>query len=155
MNSFAIVDEGRTYKTKFLVASGTVASIGTGVPTIFNASGEAEVASSGEPTTSQRFTGMCSTPSTETASAAGVVFVYEPLPGIVYKGSSHSGNVGTAALINALKGKRVTLNLTSTVWTVYDDTADETTNGVVIVGGDYQSKTLQFIIMDKVTYIGS
>lgn len=156
MKTFSLIDEGRTYKSKFTVASGVVGSIGQGVPTFTGSGGNVAVGTDGQGTTSDRFTGMCVTPSTDTASAAGVVFTFEPLPGIVYKGSPKvAGSFNTSAKIDALKYKRVVFDLTATVWTIDSAASDASTNTIVICGGDYQSDIGYFFVMDKGTYLGA
>lgn len=156
MTTFKLTDEGRTYKTKFLVASGTTASIGQGVPTFTGSAGAVAVGTDGQGTTSDRFTGICATLSTETSSAAGVVYIYEPLPGIVYTGSAKSATAAnTQAKIDALKYKRVVFDLTAVVWTVDSAAGDASTNTIVICGGDLNLNTLDFYVMDKGTYLGA
>lgn len=156
MKTFALIDEGRTYKSRFTVAAGGAATIGAGVPTFTGSGGNIAVGTDGQGTTSDRFTGICVTPSTDTASVAGIVYTFEPLPGIVYKGSPKvAGSTNTQAKIDALKYKRVVFDLTTAVWTIDTAASDATTNTIVIVGGDYNSDQVHFVIMDKGTYLGA
>lgn len=156
MTTFKLTDEGRTYKKKFVVSSGGAATIGQGVPTKMTTIGAIVPMVDGNGTTSERFTGIAVTTSTDTASADGEVYTMEPLPGIVYTGSPKSATAAnTQAKIDALKGKRVVFDLTGTAWTVDSAAADSSSNCVVIVGGTFQDNLLDFIVMDKGAYIGA
>lgn len=143
------------------VASGTVTSIEAGEPTegvdAAAASpwlGTINIMADGEGTTSQRFTGIAKDDSTETASAAGTVNVYLPLPGIVYSAKAKTASTAdTAAEVQALSGKRVVFDLTSDVWTVDAAAADAVANNIVIIGGDYQTQTLDFVYAPKGTFL--
>ncbi len=136
-----------------LVTSGAVGTIATGTPT---KGADAAAASpwtgavvpmvDSDGTTSNRFTGLAKNTSTDTASAAGVVSVWLPLPGIVYASkSTTAANSNTAAKVQALFGKRVKFDLISSVWSVDDGDADAVANCVTIVGGDPFTSTLWFV----------
>lgn len=137
-NRFGIqIDKGlaTTFEIEMAVASGTSASIASGTPTKMS-SAKAAAMVDADGTTSQLFTGIAKDASTETASAAGVVQLWAPIPGIVYRSPAKtSTNANTQALIDALTLKRVIFDLTSSNWTVDTANADGTTNCVVIVGG--------------------
>jgi len=145
-----------------LVASGGVSTIQSGTPT---KGADATAASpwtgavipmvDGDGTTSQRFTGICKTTSNETASVAGSCVLWLPLPGYVYAAKSKSAaSANTAALVQALFGKRVVFDLTSSLWTVDAAANDAAANMLVIVGGDYNTNTLYFIYKNSGTLIG-
>lgn len=156
MTRFKITDEGRTYKKKFVVSSGGAATIDQGIPTKMTTIGAIVPMVDGNGTTSERFTGLATTVSTDTAAADGEVFVYEPLPGIVYTGSPKSATAAnTAAKIDALKGKRVVFDLTTGTWTIDSAAADNSANCVVIVGGTFMDNLLDFVVMDKGSYVGA
>lgn len=137
--------------TDVIVAAGGVSTIQAGTPT---KGADAAAASwtgavvpmvDGDGTTSQRFTGIAKSTSTDTASAAGVVTLWMPLPGYVYACKAKTAStVDTAAEINALFGKRVVFDLTSSLWSIDNAAADAVANCVVIIGGDYQTQTLYF-----------
>lgn len=138
--------------TAIIVASGGVATIQAATPT---KAADAAAASpwtgavvpmvDGDGTTSQRFTGICKTTSTDTASTAGVTTLWLPLPGYIYAAKTKlSTDANTAAKINALFGKRVVFDLTSSLWTVDSAAADAVANNLVILGGDYQTQTIYF-----------
>lgn len=137
---------------KWLVASGAAATINPGTPTKFSSAGAVVPMVDGDGTTSQRFAGIAKTTSTDTAAAAGEVYTFIPLPGIMYAAKSKDLTAtNTQAKIDALKGKRVVFDLTGTVgpglsgtWTVDTAAGDASTNGVVIIGGEYQTSTVYF-----------
>ncbi len=147
MTRFKITDEGRTWKKKFIVSSGAVATIDIGVPTFMTSIGAVVPGTDGLGTTSDRFTGLAATVSTDTAAAAGEVFTYMPLPGIIYSGSAKSATgANTQAKIDALLGKRVVFDLTTGTWTVDAAAADSSSNAVIIVGGDPNVDVLDFVV---------
>lgn len=141
------------FSKKWLVASGAAASIAIGTPTegadaaaASPWTGNVNVMADGEGTTSQRFTGIAKSTSTDTASAAGEVYTWLPLPGLIYSGFAKTASTAdTQAEVDALSGKRVVFDLTSTDWTIDAAAADAVANCVVIVGGDYQTRTLNFM----------
>ncbi len=145
-----------------LVASGGVATIAAGTPT---KGADAAAASpwtgavipmvDGDGAIGQRFTGIAKSDSTDTASAAGVVTLWLPLPGYVYSAKAKSAaSADTAAEVTALFGKRVVLDLTTVFWTVDAAAADALINCVTIIGGDYQTSTLWFTYKNGGTLIG-
>lgn len=147
---------------QLLVASGGVSTIAAGTPT---KGADAAAASpwtgavvpmvDGDGTTSQRFTGIAKSDSTETASVAGYVINWLPLPGYIYACKAKTASTAdTAAEVQALFGKRVVFDLTSTVWYVDAAAADAVANCVTIIGGDYQTQTLWFTYATKGTAIG-
>lgn len=144
-----------------LVAAGGVATIAAGTPT---KGADATAASwtgavipmvDADGTASQRFTGIAKSDSTETASVAGAVTLWLPLPGYVYASKSKSLTAtDTQAEITALFGKRVIFDLTSSLWSVDTAAADAAANMVVIIGGDYQTSTVYFMYKNSGTLIG-
>jgi hypothetical protein len=144
-----------------LVASGGVATIQAGTPT---KGADATAASwtgavipmvDGDGTTSQRFTGIAKNTSTDTATVAGVVTIWLPLPGYVYASKAKTlTTADTAAEVQALFGKRVVFDLTSSLWSIDNAAADAAANMVTIVGGDYQTSTLYFTYKITGTLIG-
>lgn len=154
MTRFKLTDEARTFKKKFIVASGGAATIDQGIPTKTGSAGGIVPMVDGNGTTSERFTGMAATVSTDTASAAGEVFTYEPFAELIYTGSPLSATAAnTAAKIDALKYKRVVFDLTSTTWTVDSAAADNAANCVIITGGSFQDNILDFVVMSKGVYL--
>lgn len=156
MTRFKITDEGRTYKQRAIVSSGAVATIDIGVPTFITTVGAVVPGTDGLGTTSDRFAGLAATVSTDTVAAAGEVFVYAPLPGIIYTGSPKSATAAnTAAKIAALKGKRVVLDLTTGTWTVDSAAADSASNAICLTGeGDANVGVLDFVVMATGSYLG-
>lgn len=154
LNNITIVNE---LEAKFtfnpvIVASGAAATIQAGTPTKgTDATGASWTGAvlpmvDGDGTTSQRFTGLCKSTSTDTATAAGVTTLWVPLPGLVYSGKAKTAsNANTAALVNGLFGKRVVFDLTSSLWTVDSGAADAAANALVIIGGDFNVSTLFFV----------
>lgn len=108
----------------------------------------------GDGTTSQRFTGIAKNESTDTASVAGTVDVIYPFPGIIYTASAKTAsNANTLALVDALKSKRVVFDLTASKWTIDTAAADAVVNCVVIVGGNFQTQTIDFVYANHGTYL--
>lgn len=141
-----------TWPNGRIVASGTAASIATGTPTKESTSGAVAIMVDGDGTTSQKFSGIAKNISTETASVAGRVDVIIPFPGIIYSGFAKSAAAAdTQAEIDALAGKRVVFDLTSTDWTIDTAAANAATNGIVIVGGDYRTSVIYFMVSPQVT----
>lgn len=146
-------EDGPVPTMKWLVASGAAATINPGTPVKFNSAGAVIPMVDGDGTTSQRFAGLAKTTSTDTAAAAGVVYTFLPLPGIIYTGQALLASAAdTQAEIDALLAKRVVFDVTGTVgpgqtgkWTIDTAAGDGATNCVVIVGGDYTTSTIYFM----------
>lgn len=135
------------FTKKRLVASGAVASIQAGTPTKENGSNVGVIAAmvDADGTTSQRFAGLSKNDSTDTAAAAGIVYTWTPLPGLVYAGKAKTASLAnTQALIDALVGKRVVFDLTGGAWTVDTSASDASTNCVICAGGEYQTSLIYF-----------
>lgn len=148
------------FSQSWIVGSGTAASINNGEPTkAVDAAGGAwtgavAIMVDADGTTAQRFTGVAKTVSTETTTAAGEVYTWLPLPGIIYSALAKTASLAnTAALINGLKGKRVIFDLTAAKWTVDTAATDANVNGLVIVGGEYQTSTIFFEIKRGITFL--
>lgn len=147
------------FTATFIVPSGTAISINAGEPTrVASATGATgtgiEIMSDAEPTTAdaKRFSGVAKSDSTDTVAAAGVCTVWLPLPGIVYSAKPKtSGSCNTQAKIDVLALKRVIFDLTSTAWTVDTAATDAAANGIVIIGGEYQTDTVFFMVSTGVT----
>jgi hypothetical protein len=144
-----------------LVASGGVATIQAGTPTKHADAAAASWTGAvvpmvdGDGALGQRFTGLAKSDSTDTASAAGVVTLWLPLPGYVYACKAKtSSTADTAAEVTALFGKRVVFDLTSSLWSIDAAAADALINCVTIIGGDYQTTTLYFTYKDGGTLLG-
>ena len=148
MNRFSIqhpIDEPFAYKR--LVGSGGAATIDRGAPTKEGSSGAVAIMTDGEGTTSERFSGLAKSVSTDTAAASGSVEVYLPTPGLVYVGSPKVADAAnTEAKIQAISGKRIVLDLTSTTWTVDTAASDGIGNAVVIVGGSPNDDLVYFVV---------
>ncbi len=143
-----------------LVASGGVATIAAGTPTksadaATAATGAVVPMVDGDGAIGQNFTGIAKSTSTDTASVAGTVTLWLPLPGYVYACKAKTASdANTAAKIQALFRKRVVFDLTSSLWSVDASAADALINCVTIVGGDYQTSTLWFTYKNGGSMIG-
>jgi len=154
------IEKGPQLEAQAIVASGTAASIGRGVPTKSTESDAtatgvlAVMADADGLVTGERFGGIAKAVSTETAAAAGIVEVFLPLPGMLYRGFAKSATAfDTQAEINALFRKRVLFDLTTGDWTVDTGAADALANCVVIVGGYPQSSEVLFYYSPKGTIL--
>ncbi len=144
-----------------IVASGAVATIASGTPTKHADAAAASWTGAvvpmidGDGAVGQRFTGIAKSTSTDTVAAAGVVTLWLPLPGYVYACKSKDpASADTAAEVNALFGKRVVFDLTSSLWSVDAGAADALINCVTIIGGDFRTSTLYFTYNTNGTLIG-
>lgn len=153
-NAISILNQvNAAFAQKWNVPSGAVGSIAAGSPTkTVDAAaaspylGTTAAMVDGDGSTAQRFTGIAKSDSTDTASAAGEVYLWLPLPGLVYACAAKSATAAdTQAEVDALRGKRVVFDLTSSVWTIDTAAADAVANCVVIIGGDYQTSTIHFV----------
>lgn len=145
---------------KWLVAAGAAATINPGTPTKFSSAGAVVPMVDADGSTSQRFTGIAKSTSTDTAAAAGVVYTFIPLPGIIYAAQAKTASLAnTQALVDALKGQRSVFDVTGTVgpgltgkWTVDTAAGDGANNCLTIIGGIYQTSTILFIYSSRGTF---
>jgi hypothetical protein len=134
------------FSTTPIVALGSAVSIERGEPTKLSTSGAVAIMVDADGTTGTQFTGIAKSDSTDTAAAAGTVTLWMPLPGLVYSAKAKTAaNADTQAEVDALYGKRVIFDLTSTTWSVDTGASDSATNCVVIIGGDYHTSTVYFV----------
>lgn len=140
------------FSQKWNVPSGAIGTIAAGSPT---KTVDAAAASpylgttapmvDGDGTTSQRFTGIAKSDSSDTVAAAGLVELWLPLPGIIYACAAKTTTLAdTQAEIDALRGKRVLFDLTNSIWTIDTAAADAVVNQVVIIGGEPLTSTIYF-----------
>lgn len=147
-----------------IVAAGAVQSINAGEPTISadatagSWTGAVKAPATGDPTTASghRFTGISKSDSSDTVATAGNVSVWIPFPNTIYRCKALvATNANTQALIDGLRYKRVTFNLTSAVWRIDTATADAATKGIVITGGNYLTNDIYFTIATTVSIFGA
>lgn len=145
-------DKAQSYDR--IVGSGAAASIARGTPTKQGSAGAVAIMADGNGTTSERFTGIAKSVSTDTVAAAGRVDLWFPFPGIIYSGKPKvSGAADTQAEIDALVGTRTVFDLTSSDWTVDAAASDSATNGVVIIGGQPEQDVLYFVVSPTCNFI--
>lgn len=138
-----------------IVASGAAATIDRGTPTKQGTSGAVAIMVDGDGTTSQVFTGISKSISTDTVAANGQVYLVLPDPTLVYNGYAKTATAAdTQAEIDALQGKRVVFDLTTGDWTVDTAAADNAANGVVIMGGDFKVQQIFFIVKTATSVYG-
>lgn len=125
--------------TKRYQVAASATLIYAGEPVKLNASEDAVVikCADAEPVTSSpTFVGIAATDSTNTASAAGYVDVFDPLEGQVYLCNAKSAAaIDTQAEYDALVNERCAFDLSSTTYTI-ETTSAGTTDGLVIVASD-------------------
>ncbi len=151
------------WSLEMIVAAGAANSIHAGEPTIKGeatgtSTGIVALAGDGDPltTSTHQFSGLAKSESTDTAAAAGVVTVWFPLAGNVYAAKTKlSTDANTAAKVAALKDKRVVLDKTGSVFTVDSGATDSKNNGVFIVGGDYLTQVIHFLVTNPVTFMAA
>lgn len=147
----------------FQVASGAAASIKAGEPVALGATVGASqfvaLAADADPVTPSSATrvlvGIASSDSTDSTTAAGTVEVYLPIPGTVWRSKTKStAAADTQSEINALCNTRRVWDLTASVWTVDDTTADAITSGLMIVSpGDPSGSYVDYIISLQATIL--
>lgn len=107
-------------------------------------------------TTAQRFTGVAKSTSTDTASAAGRVDLWLPLPGLFYSGQAKTTSTfDTQAEVDGAFGKGVFFDLTTAVWTVDVAGSPVQANCVIITGGDFRTQTVYFNYKASGTFLNS
>lgn len=158
----------QTFGYEWVVASGGAATIKSGTPAkrtdvdaatatgavLPMADGDGNISGSVE-AANGTFAGLAKQNSTDTAAAAGVVDLWFPAPGIVYRGFAKSASAATTqTAINVLMGKRVIFDLTTSDWTVDSAAADALLNCVIIVGGLPQSNELLFVYDTRGSVLG-
>lgn len=144
------------YSHSDIVASGAVGSINPGEPTKKGSAGAVADMATGDGTTSQDFTGVAKTLSTDTASAAGTVTLIPPFPGLIYACLALSAAAAnTAALIAALMYKRVKFSKVSQTFTIDTAQSDSVSNGLLIFGGEPQTSTIWFAVLMTVSIFGN
>lgn len=104
--------------------------------------------------TDTAFVGIAKSDSTHTASADGEVEVYIPFEGTVYEIKAKSATaVDTQAEIDALRGKRCVIDLTTGVYTLDTAASDAAANAFVIIGGNAAHRTLYVIVRASATVL--
>lgn len=141
-----IVKTGTGREETFLTAAATSLVVGDAVKkngdyVVRIADGDPEIGT-------DEFMGIVTEASTDTASAAGTVKVFMPGKDTIMRcKATTSGNVDTAAKINALKMHAVTFDLSSTTITVDENPTDDPNKaGLFIIGGNHKKGTLDFIV---------
>lgn len=117
---------------KFVVGSGAVASINAGEP-VQKLAGAAFVTAllTSSPTATNRIVGVSTTASTDTASATGLVDVIPAAPGQIWLiAPKVAATWNTQTKINNLVGSRVTIDLTTGVYTI--NSTDGASNGCIV-----------------------
>ena len=95
--------------------------------------------------------GLAANDSTHTASVDGVIDVYLPLPGLLYRGyATTAANIDTRAELDLLRGDRVDITVSATTsagnWTINEDLGDTVAQAFQIIDGDPVKGTIDFII---------
>jgi len=98
--------------------------------------------------------GIAASDSTATMTTNGVVDVYLPLPGVIWKMPvTTSTNFDTAAEIASLQGDRVTIDAIGIVYTLDENDGDGVNSAFYIVGGDPETATAYFMIREGGTIL--
>ena len=109
--------------------------------------------------TDQPILGLVAKDSTHTASADGVVEVYAPLPGIIYRGfATTASNIDTEAKLKLLEGDRVDITVSATTtagdWSINEDLGDTVAQAFRILDGNPEKGTIDFLIRQAGTMYG-
>lgn len=103
--------------------------------------------------TTTQVIGIAKSTSTNTASAAGTVEVYMPLPGIVYSIAAKSAAAAnTQSEIDALCGDTLLFDLTSTTFTIDTAAGTAVSSGLQVVGGDPTNSNIYFTIRQSACF---
>lgn len=106
--------------------------------------------------TNGRFIGVAKGDSSDTSAAAGVVYTWLPLPGLIYAAKAKtSSTFDTTAEIDALRWSAVFFDYTSSTFTVDAAATDASANALVIVGGDPNTSTVHFVIKPTWSVLGN
>ena len=102
--------------------------------------------------------GICQTESTESSSAIGDIEVYIAIPmlTVIAARATDGTAIDTQAEIDALLNDKIAGDVSSLVYTIDENQAnDATTNGYCIVGGNPILKELYFTIVPRASLFGS
>ena len=148
-----IVDVGGKNVTPVIVCNteANATAIYAGEPVKFKTAGSKYVIpmADAEPIigTTVAMVGIAASNSTQTASADGTVEVFLIDPTTVLRAKAKtSSTADTEAEVIALKGKRTVLDLTSSTYTIDNGTSDGATLGLLIVGGDPSTASVDFVV---------
>jgi len=148
-----IVDAGGKLNVPVIVCNTEAAAtaIYAGEPVIYKTAGSKYVIPMADATpvigTTVAMVGIAASDSTQTASADGTVQVYLIDSTTVLRGKAKTSTAAdTVAEVIALKGKRVIFDLTSSSYTLDTATTDGATNGLLLVGGDANTASVDFIV---------
>lgn len=148
-----IVDVGGKNVTPVIVCNteANATNIYAGEPVKFKTAGSKYVipVANDEPIigTTVAMVGIAASDSTHTAAADGSVEVYLLDPNTVLRAKAKtSTDADTDAEILALKGKRTLFDLTSSTYTLDVGTADSATYGLLVVGGDSQTASVDVVV---------
>ena len=164
-NDIRIYDQGGhnvvpTYPAKsWQVAAGTPSTVEAGEPTKASGTSQEDVVLLEDAdltiATDQTFVGVAAKDSAETASAAGYVDLYIPLPGVIYEIRALStAAVDTRSELDALVGEYHVMDLTSDLFTLDTAAGDGASNAFLIVGGDPTMNTVYFMVRSDATVFG-
>jgi len=144
---------------KCQVAAGAAATIAIGTPVKKSGTATQYVVPcvDGDLTiaTDQTFMGFAASTSTDTAAADGVLEVYIPLTGIVYKGKAKTASLAnTQTEIDAMVGDAYVLDLTTGDWTIDTAAGDAAANAFYVVGGNPLNSEVFFMVRSDATFFG-
>lgn len=96
--------------------------------------------------------GVAASDSNHTASADGMMQVYQTGPGIVFKcRATTPSNMDTPAELIGITLDRVTFDLAGGIYTVDENEGDGATHGLIIVGGDINTGFVYFMFRQSGT----
>lgn len=104
-----------------------------------------------------RMVGIAASNSSHTASADGTIEVYIPIPGVTLMecAATTAANIDTDAKLLALLNDSVTFDLASSTYTVDENEGDDIdVHGLLLVDGDVDNGTLQFVLKDGASING-
>lgn len=145
-----LVEDRTTSSDTQLFAGEPVKKAGTGTNFV-------QHVATGEPTNAAPMYGITVDDSTETSTADGNVNTQLLIPGrtILRGKATTAANIDTQAKLDALINDAVTLDLTSTTFTIDENEGDDPdVHGLIIVGGNIDKGTLDVLVKDFATEQG-
>jgi len=167
-NDVKIVSQGgadsvvtRTYRVDDRTTSGLTVTIKPGEPVKQSADGGNFVIPilTGDPEIgTDMMIGIAASESTETSTADGTVEVHMVIPGVTVMRAkaTTAANIDTDDKLEALLNDCVTFDDTALTYTVDEDEGnDNNGHGLIIIGGDIEAGTLDFVLKSGASQAGA
>lgn len=153
------VGNGSLVERTYRVASGAIGSIDVGEPVKIGGNGNNFVIllATGDPEIgTDRMVGIAAAISTDTVADDGTVRVWIPdANSVMTCAATTPANIDTAAELLAIDNDSVTFDLTGAIFTINENEGDDpNVHGLMIIGGDINAGTLDFILNPSASQAG-